>query len=169
MDRAERQRTLASTISWSYDLLEEPDRLVFRRLGVFSSRVGLDAVEQVVGVGRDDPRDPLDVVAHLVDVSLLEIVEGPDGEPMVFMLETIRRFARDLLEASGASDEVGLRHAQWLERVTADIVDTLRGPRQMTARDRMEAVKDDIRAALDWTLSPEVAPGDRAGPAASPS
>ena len=160
VDRAERQRTLASTISWSYDLLEEPDRLVFRRLGVFSSRVGLDAVEQVVGVGRDDPRDPLDVVAHLVDVSLLEIVEGPDGEPMVFMLETIRRFARDLLEASGASDAVRLRHAQWLERVTADIVDTLRGPRQMTARDRMEAVKDDIRAALDWTLSPEVAPGD---------
>ena len=106
VDRAERQRTLASTISWSYDLLEEPDRLVFRRLGVFSSRVGLDAVEQVVGVGRDDPRDPLDVVAHLVDVSLLEIVEGPDGEPMVFMLETIRRFARDLLEASGASDAV---------------------------------------------------------------
>jgi predicted ATPase/class 3 adenylate cyclase len=160
VDRAERQRTLASTISWSYDLLEEPDRLVFRRLGVFSSRVGLDAVEQVVGVGRDDPRDPLDVVAHLVDVSLLEIVEGSDGEPMVFMLETIRRFARDLLEASGAPDEVRLRHAQWLERVTADIVDTLRSPRQMTARDRMEAVKDDVRAALDWTLSPEVAPGD---------
>ena len=53
-----------------------------------------------------------------------------------------------------------LRHAQWLERVTADIVDTLRSPRQMTARDRMEAVKDDVRAALDWTLSPEVAPGD---------
>ena len=160
VDRAERQRTLASTISWSYDLLEEPDRQVFRRLGVFSSRVGLDAVEQVVGVGRDDPRDPLDVVAHLVDVSLLEIVEGPDGEPMVFMLETIRRFARDLLAASGASDAVRLRHAQWLERVTADIVDTLRGPRQMTAHDQMEAVKDDIRAALDWTLSPEVAPGD---------
>ena len=160
VDRTERQRTLASTISWSYDLLEEPDRLVFRRLGVFSSRVGLDAVEQVVGVGRDDPRDPLDVVAHLVDVSLLEIVEGPDGEPMVFMLETIRRFARDLLEASGASDEVRLRHAQWLERVTADIVDTLRGPRQMTAHDRIEAVRDDVRAALDWTLSPEVAPGD---------
>ena len=160
VDRAERQRTLASTISWSYDLLDEPDRLVFRRLGVFSSRVGLDAVEQVVGVGRDDPRDPLDVVAHLVDVSLLEIVEGPDGEPMVFMLETIRRFARDLLEASGASDAVRLRHAQWLERVTADIVDTLRSPRQMTAHDRMEAVKDDVRAALDWTLSPEVAPGD---------
>ena len=160
VDRAERQRTLASTISWSYDLLEEPDRLVFRHLGVFSSRVGLDAVEQVVGAGRDDPRDPLDVVAHLVDVSLLEIAEGPDGEPMVFMLETIRRFARDLLEESGASGAVRLRHAQWFERVTADIVDTLRGPRQMTARDRMEAVKEDVRAALDWTLSPEVSPGD---------
>jgi non-specific serine/threonine protein kinase len=93
-------------------------------------------------------------------VSLLEIVEGPDGEPMVFMLETIRRFARDLLEEWGASDAVRLRHAQWLEQVTADIVETLRSPRQMTARDRMEAVKDDVRAALDWTLSPEVAPGD---------
>ena len=160
VDRAERQRTLASTISWSYDLLDPSDRRVFRHLGVFSSRVGLDAVEQVVGSGADDSRDPLDVVAHLVDVSLLEIVEGPDGEPMVFMLETIRRFARDLLEESGEADVVRLRHAQWLERVTADIVETLRGPRQMTARDRVDAVKDDIRAALDWTLAPGVTPGD---------
>jgi predicted ATPase len=151
VDRPERQRTLAATISWSHDLLSESDRLVFRRLGVFSSRVGLDAVEAVVG---SEAGDPLDVVGHLVDVSLLEVVEGPEGEPMIYLLETIRRFARDRLEEHEEADEVRLRHVEWCVGVAHEISGLLHGPRQMSALDRMEAVIEDIRAALDWTLSP---------------
>jgi predicted ATPase/class 3 adenylate cyclase len=154
-DRSERHRTLWATVSWSYDLLDERDRRIFRQLGVFSSRFDLDAVAHVV-VAQD--RDPLDVVAHLVDVSLLEIVEGPDGEPMIFMLETIRRFARMRLEASEEHDEVLLAHARWCVQVAAEIRGLLNGPRQMSALDRMEAVEEDIRAALEWCLEPTVAP-----------
>jgi len=158
--RSQRQRTLAATISWSYDLLDESDRRVFRQLAVFSSRFDLDAVAQVLG---EQDRDPLDVVAHLVDVSLLEIVEGPDGEPMLFLLETIRRFAREQLEASDEHDAVRLAHALWCRDVATRIGGLLHGPRQMSALDRMQAVEEDIRAALAWCLDPDVDPtGERA-------
>lgn len=159
-DRAARQRTLRATISWSYDLLDECDRRVFRQLGVFSSRFDLAAVEHVLGA---QDRDPLDVVAHLVDVSLLEIVEGPDGEPMLFLLETIRRFARKRLQESDEYDDVRMAHAQWCRLVAARISELLHGPRQVGALDRMAAVEEDIRAALDWCLAPTVDPaGERA-------
>ena len=154
-DRSERQRTLWATISWSYDLLDEYDQRVFRQLGVFSSRFDLDAVAHVVGA---QDRDPLDVVAHLIDVSLLEIVEGPDGEPMIFLLETIRRFARERLQDSDEHDDVRLAHARWYVQVAAEISGLLNGPRQMSALDRMKAVEEDIRAALDWCLASTVAP-----------
>ena len=158
--RSQRQRTLAATISWSYDLLEECDRRVFTQLAVFSGRFDLDAVAQVLG---EQERDPLDVVAHLVDVSLLEIVEGPDGEPMLFLLETIRRFAREQLAASDEHDAVRLAHARWCRDVATRINGLLHGPRQMSALDRMDAVEEDIRAALDWCLDPQVDPtGERA-------
>ena len=158
--RSERQRTLQATISWSYDLLDDSDQRVFRHLGVFSSRFDLDAVAHVVGA---QDRDPLDVVAHLIDVSLLEIVEGPDGEPMLFLLETIRRFARERLQASEEEDEVRLAHARWYLQVAAQISGLLDGPRQMSALDRMKAVEQDIRAALGWCLAPTAEPaGERA-------
>lgn len=160
LDRSERHRTLWATISWSYDLLDTHDQRVFRQLGVFSSRFDLDAVGCVVSKGG---QDPLDLVAHLIDVSLLEIVEGPDGEPMIFMLETVRRFARSRLEESDEHDDVRLAHAGWAVHVASEISGLLSGPRQMSALDRMKAVEEDIRSALDWCLAPTVAPaGERA-------
>ena len=159
-DRSERHRTLWATIAWSYDLLDGRDQRIFQQLGVFSSRFDLEAVAQVV-VAED--RDPLDVVAHMVDVSLLEIVEGPDGEPMIFMLETVRRFARTSLHASAERDDVLISHARWCLRVATEIRGLLGGPMQMSALDRMKVVEEDIRAALEWCLAPTVAPaGERA-------
>jgi predicted ATPase/class 3 adenylate cyclase len=154
-DRSERQRTLQSTVCWSYDLLGHGDQRVFRQLGVFSSRFDLDAVAHVVGA---EDRDPFDVVAHLIDVSLLEVVEGPDGEPMVFLLDTIRRFARRRLQESDEHDQVRLAHARWCLHVATEISGLLNGPRQMSALDRMKAVEEDVRAALDWCLAPDVPP-----------
>ena len=150
LGRPERQRTLGATIAWSYDMLPEEDKRAFRRFGVFSSPVRLDAVEDVVAEGRD----ALDVVTQLVDVSLLEIAEGHDGEPVIHMLETIRRFARERMEQHGETDEVRLRHAQWCLRVTNEIEGLLHGPRQMSALDRMEAVIEDVRASMDWSFDP---------------
>ncbi|MBA2715492.1 MAG: hypothetical protein H0U51_00225 [Propionibacteriales bacterium] len=150
-DRVHRQRTLGATIAWSYDLLEEEDQKIFRRLGVFASKADLAAIAYVAGSGD---RDPLDVVAHLVDVSLVQVVEAPDGEPMITMLETIRQFARERLQASGECDEIRMGHARWCLEMANGINGLLQGPNRMTALDRMDIVGEDIRSALDWCLRP---------------
>jgi predicted ATPase len=148
-DRAERQRTLGATIAWSYDLLAPDDQRTFRRLGVFSSRVDLDAIAEVAAA---DSGDPLDTVAHLVDVSLVQVIDGPDGQPMIILLETIRQFAREKLEDSGECDEIRMRHARWCLQAATDVSGLLHGPQQTVALDRISAVEEDIRAALDWCL-----------------
>lgn len=158
--RSSRQQTLRAAIEWSYDLLDPGDQDVLRQLGAFSGRFDLAAVSQVVGVAE---RDPLDIVAHLVDVSLLEIGESPDGEPVVFMLQTIRQFARERLAESPDHDRVRLAHARWCHTMATEISGLLHTPRQMSALDRMQAVEEDIRAALDWCLAADVDPSaDRA-------
>jgi predicted ATPase/class 3 adenylate cyclase len=155
--RPERQRALTATMAWSYDMLTEEDRRAFRQLGVFSSRVGLDAVEVVVAL---DGREPLEVVARLNDVSLLDLVQAQDGEPLGYMLQTIRRFALERLGQAGELEETRLRHARWCRGVTQQIAGILHGPRQMSALDRMEAVMEDVRSALDWAFTPGGALGE---------
>lgn len=152
--RPERQRTLRATIAWSYDLLDPSDQQVFRRLGVFSSRFDLAAVAQLANT---PDQDPLDVVAHLIDVSLVEIVEGPDGEPMIWLLDTVRRFARDQLREAGEYEQTRLAHARWCVQVAQQISGLLHGPTAVSALDRMDVVGQDIASALDWCLqeSPE--------------
>ncbi len=150
-DRAERQRTLGATIAWSYDLLEPEDQRVFRRLGAFVSSVDISAIEAVAGSGD---RDPLDAVADLVDVSLVQVVEAPDGEPMINLLETIRQFARERLKESNECDEIQMRHARWCLEMALEIAPLIQGPTRMAALDRLDAIQEDIRAALDWCLRP---------------
>lgn len=147
--RVERQRTLEATIAWSYDLLEPEDQAVFRRLGVFAGRFDLEAV---AGVADAADRDPLDVVAHLVDVSLVETVEGPDGEPMVWLLQTIRQFARERLVEAGEMAAAQAQHALWCLAAATQVSGQLGGPMQMAALDRFHALGPDFRDALEWTL-----------------
>ena len=153
-DRSERQRTLGSTIAWSYDLLDPADQRTFRLLGVFRRRCDLRAVEAVVGT---DVGDPLDAVVGLADASLVRVRAAPDGEPRISMLQTIRSFARERLDSSGEGDAARLRHARWCTEVASEIEALLRGPTQMSALDRMDDVEEDVRAALDWCLRPEAA------------
>lgn len=158
-DRAERQRTLGATIAWSYELLDQEDQRILRQLGVFSKAADLAAVQFVAG---SDGRDALDAVAHLVDVSLVQVVEADDGEPLVTMLETIRWFARDRLRACGEYDDMRLRHARWCEQRAREVDELLDGPMQMAGLDRIGAVEEDIRAALHWCLqSPDEASTER--------
>jgi predicted ATPase/class 3 adenylate cyclase len=150
-DRAERQRTLASTIAWSYDLLTPAEQEVFRKLGVFASQCDLAAVEAVLDISGVDP---LDAVAHLVDVSLVRIVDGADGEPRVLLLETIAAFARHQLERAGQAQETRLAHARWCSELAKEMSALTTGPRQMEALDRLAGVEEEVRQALDWCLRP---------------
>ena len=98
--RPSRQRELRNTIAWSYELLTPDLATVFRRLGVFAGGCDLDALAAVAMADHGPGADPLQPVAELLDVSLITVTEGADGEPRVGMLETIREFALECLEVA---------------------------------------------------------------------
>jgi tetratricopeptide (TPR) repeat protein len=148
-ERPSRQRTLRQTIAWSYDLLTAEQQGFFRQLGVFVGGCDLEALAAVV----EDDSDPLDEVAGLVDVSLLSIRDGPGGEPRLGMLQTVRAFAREQLEAAGEWDAVSRRHAVHYSTLVEELSPQLRSGQFLAARDRLELELDNIRAALQWSLA----------------
>ena len=154
-DLPARQRTLRDTIGWSYGLLDEEERRVFRLIGVFVGGCTLDGIERVgsgqwaVGSGLELPTDMLDVVASLVDKSLVrQSLDAP--EPRFSLLETIREFSLDQLEAAGEVAEARRRHADsFLELVeTADPL--LIGVDQVAWLDRLEVEHGNLVSALSW-------------------
>lgn len=160
-----RQRTLRDTVAWSYNLLTAHEQAAFRRLGVFAGGADLDAITAVTGdvlVG-----DPLDLVANLVDASLVTIGEDGDGEPRVAMLETIRAYAQDQLRLTGEASSVSRAHAMHYltraEQLDAD-GSSSGGDRVLRARRRFEFDSDNYREALRWALpsdQPSTVPADR--------
>ena len=150
-NRPGRQQTLRAAVEWSYDLLDDQSRSAFLRLGVFAGGCDLEAVA-AVAAGSDDP---LEQVAELVDASLITVEDGADGEPRLGMLQTIRRFALERLEAEGGLDLVRLRHAQHYLGLVESLAPRLHGPEHLPARGRLETEQDNIREALDWSLPPD--------------
>jgi predicted ATPase/serine/threonine protein kinase len=156
--RPSRQQTLRATIGWSYDLLTPAAAAVLARLGVFAGGCGLDALAAVAEVAGD----PLEVAAELMNVSLVTVTEGPDGEPRVGTLEMIREYALERLAEAGGLALARLRHAEHYADFAETACAQLVGPAQFTTLDRIEADYDNLRAALGWSLGSEPAdPADR--------
>jgi predicted ATPase/class 3 adenylate cyclase len=151
-DLPERQRTLRGTIEWSHALLEEGERVLFARLAVFSGGRTLEAIEAVCDAKGDLPMDALEGVSSLLDKSLLRQEVGPEGEPRFVMLETIHEYARERLEASGEAEEVRRLHAEYFLALAEEAEPELTGPDQLAYLERLEAVHDNFRAALTWSL-----------------
>jgi non-specific serine/threonine protein kinase len=157
-DRPPRLQTMRDAIGWSYDLLTDAEQTLFRRLAVFVGGFTLEAAEVVAG----SQGDTLDTIATLVEASLLRPEHGPDGQARYRMLETIREFAEERLEASGeippsAGGGVGgeagavrTRHAAYAmdfaERY--ELADLL--PEGDEALALLDANHDNVRAALAW-------------------
>jgi predicted ATPase/class 3 adenylate cyclase len=148
VDRPERHRSLHDTVSWSHDLLDPALQVFFRRLGVFPGAADLPAVEAVTGGGADT----LDAVAALVDASLVRMTEGPDGEPRILLLQTIRDHAVERLAAAGETEEVKARHALYYAGLVDELAPLLRTPRTIDIADQLSGEHDNIRAALAWSL-----------------
>jgi len=154
ISRPSRQRTLRDTISWSYDLLAPGLAQVFRRLGVFAGGCDLDALAAVAGPGdgQQTGADPLQLAEELMDVSLITVTEGADGEPRVGMLETIREYALERLRHAGDLDSTRGRHARYYAAFAEQAPGQRRSLAGLAYLDRLEAEHDNLRAALSWSL-----------------
>jgi predicted ATPase/DNA-binding CsgD family transcriptional regulator len=175
-DAPTRHQTMREAIGWSYDLLSPDEQAVFRRLAIFVGGFALDAVEPVasgewrVASGHEidsqlaTHNSPLDVVASLVEKSLVFKVEVMD-ETRFGMLETIREFGLERLEAQGEAEEARRQHAAHYLAVAEASCEELRGSRQAVALDRLAAEHDNLRTALRWAA--ECNPQLGLGPAAA--
>jgi predicted ATPase len=147
-DRPARQQTLQGAIAWSYDLLDDAEQRVFRRMAVFRGGSTLEAAERVCA-DDDLDRDILDVLGSLVDKSLLRLVRGDDGSRFQ-VLYVIREFASERLDASDEAHRVRRRHAETYLDLASEIAPKLFGAEQPMWLDRLEREHDNIRAALAW-------------------
>jgi predicted ATPase/class 3 adenylate cyclase len=135
-DLPERQRTLRGAIEWSHDLLTSEEQVGFRRFAVFRAGCNLDAAGEVTGAD-------LDTLHSLVDKSLLRNLEG-----RFRMLETIRQYAAERLEAAGETEAVQRRHADYFVALAEAAYPHLKGDPKAWL-DELEAEHDNLRATLD--------------------
>ena len=112
-DAPERHRTLRATLTWSHDLLSTEERLLFRRLAIFEHSGPYDAVDAVCNATGDLGSDVEELLAALVDHSLVRMYDTPSTGPRVRMLHTIREFAHEQLALSGELDAMRQAHATW--------------------------------------------------------
>jgi predicted ATPase/class 3 adenylate cyclase len=149
-DLPERQRTLRSTIDWSYGLLEEGEKVLFARLSVFVGGRTLEAMEAICDAEGDLPGGVLDGVSVLVDENLLRQEEAVGGEPRFVMLETIHEFAREKLQESGQTEDIRRRHARYFLSLAEEAEPRLMRAKQAEWLKRLELELDNLRAALSW-------------------
>ena len=144
-DADPRQQTLEATIRWSYDLLAPDEQQLFARLAVFVGGCTYEAAEAVCAAEAD-------TLQSLIDKSLVRSREVA-GRARYWMLETIREFAVEQLEASGEAEALRLRHAEFFTALAERADPHLRhGPDQQQWVDRMAADYDNVRAAMNFAL-----------------
>jgi non-specific serine/threonine protein kinase len=180
-DLPERQRTMRDAIAWSYDLLEEPEQAVFRRLSVFAGGFTLEAAEEVAScelrvASEEESRDrssasasdlgsdlatrnsqlaTVDVfegVSSLLEKSLLRKAARAGADGRLSMLETIREYAAERLRAAGEAEPIERRHARFFVGLAETAEAGLMGARSVEWFARLEEEHDNVRAALGWLL-----------------
>ncbi len=145
----ERQQTLRAAVDWSYDLLEEQEQQLFQRISVFAGGLSLEGAESVCAGNGIGEEEILDLLAHLVDKSLLTPEEGSEGTARYRLLETLRAYGRERLERAGGWAEYVNRHAEFYRAVAARAEPLLLGPEQGSWLNRLEEEHDNFRQAIE--------------------
>ena len=146
-----RQQTLRAMIDWSYSLLTEQEKTLFRRLAVFVGGWTLEAAESVCGV-EESGADVLDLLSRLVDKSLVT-TEEVEGETRYHRLETIRQYSREKFFETDEVETIRNRHLDFFVRFAELANENLQGRGQLVWGNRMAAEQDNLRASLEWGLN----------------
>ena len=150
-DVPERQRTLRGAIEWSYDLLDEGEQVLFRRLSIFAGGCTLDAIEAICRP-QEVGLETVDVVSALHDKSLLRRDDAAFAGLRITMLETIREYGQELLDASSEAADMQRRHAQFFVELAEGGTEPFAGPGQQQWLDTLERDVGNIRAAIQWAI-----------------
>lgn len=155
----ERQRTLLGAVQWSYELLDEPEQALFARLSVFMDGAPLEAIEAVASDDDTASLGLVELLAGLVDRSLVMFDTTVGGSPRYRMLETLRHFGAEQLRSRSEAREVESRHATYYLSLAEAAALELRGVHQLSWLERLKHEQGNFRAALANTLAhrPEVA------------
>jgi len=151
-DLPDRQRTMRATLGWSHDLLEEPERVLFRRLSVFAGSFSLTAAEALGSAEEGGTEEVLELLGRLVEQSLVVAEVVGKEEARYGTLEPIRQYALERLEGSGDAEETRGRHSAFFLELAEQAAPELTRAEQASWLDRLGREHDNLRAALSWLL-----------------
>jgi predicted ATPase/serine/threonine protein kinase/Tfp pilus assembly protein PilF len=155
-DLPERQRTMHGAIAWSYDLLTDEEKRLFRQLSVFNGGFRLEAVEAIFESGPQTSSHThfvLDLVSSLVDQSLLLQREQRSGGHRFRMLEVVREFATEALGNAGESENAKTRHTEYFVNLGERAEPFLQAAQSSEWLDKLEEDHNNVRAAMEWALA----------------
>jgi predicted ATPase/class 3 adenylate cyclase len=150
--RVERHQTLRATVEWSYQLLDDDERAVFDRLGVFAGTFDAPAATAVASKSDFDGWEVAEALSSLVAKSMLVPETSSSGTTRYGMLETLRQFARERLDERGDTDRCRRAHAEHYAAASREIGQRLIGPDHVLWAGRLREDLDNIRAAVAWAL-----------------
>lgn len=159
-----RHQTLRATIDWSYDLLSEKERVLFRRLAVFRGGWTLESAEEVCIVDNIASGEILELLSSLVNKSLVDTEESPTKthyptqRPLRYhMLETLRQYASEKLVESRENDVLRDRHLEYFLNLAKTAEPQLVRPKQLEWLSLLDADYENLRFAVEWALKNEIA------------
>ncbi|HSB65811.1 MAG TPA: DUF4062 domain-containing protein [Anaerolineales bacterium] len=152
-DLPERQRTLRGTIDWSYNLLNEEEKKLFRRLAIFIGGWTLAAAEAVCVIDGDLTISLDDTLSSLIDNSLVLQIPGTEGEPRFGMLRTIHEYAFERLSESDENDTIHQQHAKYFLNFVTEVEPRVRSAERVHWRQVMLQEFGNIRGILVWVYT----------------
>ena len=147
-----RQQTLRATFDWSYALLSEPERTLFRRLAVFAGGWTLEAAEAICACADIAAAGILDLLAHLVDKSLVIVDVPSSGAARYRLLGLVQQYALEQLREANEAEAIQRQHAQFFLTLAEAAEPQLHGAAQVAWLKRLDTEHDNLRAALLWCL-----------------
>ena len=149
-----RHQTLRATIDWSYDLLTEPERILFRRLSVFAGGFTLEASEVVCSQGELKRHDILDLLGRLVDKSLVVVeADSATSETRYRLLETIRQYALEKLIGIGEAPAIRGQHLEFFLDLAEKSESNIFSSESGVWFRKLDKELDNIRAAIEWSTN----------------